>query len=85
MAFIVATGDPLTLTEAFHSKDSVNWTRVIKDEFMAQVLNKTWAVTERPQNRKVIGNKVVFHKKDDGSSLGKKKARLDAKGYAQNP
>ncbi|XP_070144855.1 uncharacterized protein [Drosophila kikkawai] len=79
LAFLAVTGDPLTLEEALKSKEAVHWKRAVEDEFMAQVLNKTWEITERPNNRKVIGNKMVFQTKDDGSILGRKKARLVAK------
>ncbi|KAM8701348.1 hypothetical protein ACLKA7_001844 [Drosophila subpalustris] len=85
MAFIAATNDPLTIKEAQSSNDAESWTKAMEDEFMAQILNKTWQIVERPSDRKVIGNKMVFQTKDDGSSTGKKKARLVAKGYAQKP
>ncbi|KRF98918.1 uncharacterized protein Dwil_GK27307, partial [Drosophila willistoni] len=45
------TGD-WSLQEAQGSGDAENWTRAMEDEFMAQILNKTWEIVERPKGRK---------------------------------
>ncbi|KAL7724407.1 hypothetical protein ACLKA6_008754 [Drosophila palustris] len=80
-----ATDDPTTYQEAKSSDDAEEWMKAVEDEFMAQVLNNTWNIVERPTNRKVIGNRMVFRTKGDDISTGKKKARLVAKGCAQRP
>ncbi|KAM8718264.1 hypothetical protein ACLKA7_000966 [Drosophila subpalustris] len=69
-----ATDDPTTYQEAKSSDDSEEWMKAVEDEFMAQVLNNTWNIVERPTNRKVIGNRMVFRTKGDDISTGKKKA-----------
>ncbi|KAL7723797.1 hypothetical protein ACLKA6_008698 [Drosophila palustris] len=80
MAFAAITGDPITLQEAKSSSDAEKWIKAVEDEFMAHIVNGTWQIVERPDDRKIIGNKIVFRTKDDGTNIGKKKARLLAKG-----
>ncbi|XP_046868540.1 uncharacterized protein LOC124460994 [Drosophila willistoni] len=70
MAFAVGKNDPATIKEAQGSGDAENWTRAMEDEFMAQILNKTWEIVERPKGRKVIGNKMVLQTKDNGTPTG---------------
>jgi len=46
--------------------------------------NETWALVDKPQDRKVIGVKWVFKTKlNADGSINKYKARLVVKGYAQ--
>jgi hypothetical protein len=45
--------------------------------------NKTWDLVDRPEGRKVIGEKWIFKTKFNAdNSINKYKARLVVKGYA---
>ncbi|KAL7726005.1 hypothetical protein ACLKA6_005753 [Drosophila palustris] len=74
MAFAAITDDPITLQEAKSSSDAEKWIKAVEDEFMAHIVNGTWQIVERPDDRKIIGNKIVFRTKDDSTNIGKKSA-----------
>lgn len=77
----VFNDEPTTCGEAMNSPDGLKWRLAIEDEFLAQILNGTWEITEQPDDKKVIANRFVFRTKMDD----KKKARLVAKGCSQRP
>lgn len=80
-ANVALTGDPLTFKEAMSCDESKQWQAAIEDEYLAQLINGTWNIVERPTEKQVIGNRLVFRTKDHN----KKKVRLVAKGYSQRP
>lgn len=54
------------------------------EEFNQIEKNKTWELVPRPTNKNVIGTKWVFRNKlNDHGEVGRNKARLVCKGYAQ--
>ena len=50
------------------------------------IKNDTWELVERPNDREVIGNRIVLRNKykPDGN-LERRKARIVARGFAQRP
>ena len=61
-----------------------NWIAAMKEELSMIEKNKTWELTDRPQNRKVIGVKWVYRTKVNADgTINKHKERLVVKGYAQ--
>lgn len=78
---VAFTDDPVTCDEAMNSEDGANWQIAIEDEYVAQILNGTWKITERPQGKNIIGNRFVLRTKANN----KRKARLVAKGCSQRP
>ena len=53
------------------------------DEMQSLQKNQTWKLTQLPRNKKAIGCKWVYAKKEGFSNEVHFKARLVAKGYAQ--
>lgn len=76
--------DPLNVKEAKESCDWNEWKEAIEQEYLAHMINNTWELVDRPEGRKLIGNRFVLKTKlkQDGS-IEKRKARLVAKGYTQ--
>ncbi|KAM2375350.1 hypothetical protein ACFXTH_044141 [Malus domestica] len=72
--------------EAVNSEELSKWNDAMDDEMLSIYENKTWELVKLPKGRKAIGCKWVYVKKDgvDDKSLVRFKARLLAKGYAQN-
>ena len=75
--------EPKSFEEAVQDKE---WTKAMEEEIEVIEKNKTWELVEKPSNKDVIGVKWVYKAKlnPDGSVL-KKKARLVAEGYSQQP
>lgn len=72
---------PTTIAEVLQQGDCESWLEAVENEYVAQLLNNTWDIAERPNDRKVIGNRFVFRTKENGN----KKVRLVAKGCSQRP
>lgn len=85
LAYLSIVADPITLSETREAQNSSDWRAAIEDEYLAQIKNNTWEIVERPNQRQVIDSRLVFRTKDDGTTAGKKKVRLVAKGYSQRP
>ena len=81
MAHIHDIYEPNTVEEALALPQ---WKEAMQEEYHSILANHTWELVPRPSHRKVIGVKWLFKVKlhSDGS-LDKYKARLIAKGYAQ--
>ena len=77
----VAEEEPQTLTEALNCKDKVRWKEAWESELTSLAKNNTWVLEPLPIDRKAIGCRWLFRKKEDG----RYKARLVAKGYSQQP
>lgn len=79
--FFVGIEEPVNYKEAVKN---VNWRRAMKSELETIEKHSTWKLTELPPGQKVIGLKWIFKlKKDAAGKITKYKARLIAKGYAQ--
>lgn len=76
--------EPETWEEAAITDDAVSWKAALEDEFLSLIYNETWEMVDRPTDRKIIKNRLVFRTKQDGIRE-KKKVRLVAKGYSQLP
>lgn len=59
--------------------DSNIWKRATKEEIKVLEENKTWEMTDEPENKKVIDVKWIFRTKIDD----KYKARFVARGFQQ--
>lgn len=81
---LVCHDDPKTAKEALNGINSDEWRNALQSEYNALIKNKTWEVTDRPKDRKVIGSRWVLKTKyrADGT-IEKRKARLVAKGFTQ--
>ena len=78
---VLAEADPITFEEAVKSK---KWRDAMNAEIEAIERNKTWDLTILPEGVKTIGVKWVFKTKlNENGEIDKCKARIVAKGYAQ--
>jgi transposase InsO family protein len=76
--------EPKHYLEARTSPDSSNWWEAMCTEFKNMESKEVWQIrpkTEVPTNRKIIGARWVYAKKDDG----RYRARCVAKGFSQIP
>ena len=78
-AYMALLEEPITLQEALRSEDAVAWQRALESELDSLRKNGTWVVGKVPQDRKVVGCRWLFRRKEDGRF----KVRLVAKGYSQ--
>ncbi|KAK9181573.1 hypothetical protein WN944_024711 [Citrus x changshan-huyou] len=77
-------GEPSTFHEALESSDVALWMTAMQEEIEALHKNKTSELVPLPRGRKAIGNKWVYKIKRDGNDqVGRYRARLVVKGYAQ--
>jgi len=78
---LVTEDDPVVFEEAIKSK---RWRDAMKREMEAIEKNKTWELTNLPKGMKPIGVKWIFKTKlKENGEIEKFKAKLVAKGYAQ--
>jgi Reverse transcriptase (RNA-dependent DNA polymerase)./Integrase core domain. len=72
--------------QAVSGPDSEDWFLAMADEVKSILKNDTWLLVERPGNEKIIGSRMVLRNKykPDGS-LDRRKARIVARGFAQQP
>ena len=83
-AYVVSTkkdGIPITYKQAMLSAECEKWKIAMDSEMSAHYSNNTWNLVDLPKDRKAIGNRWVFTKKDDG----RYNARLVAQGFSQVP
>ena len=73
--------EPQSLTEALSGDQKKEWRAAWESELHSLATNNTWVIEALPKDRKAIGCRWLFRKKDDG----RYKARLVAKGYSQQP
>jgi hypothetical protein len=74
-----ADDTPKKFEEAMKSEDAVKWKAATDDEMLAHSANGTWRLVDLPKDRRAIGCRWVFFKKDDG----RYKARLVVQGFSQ--
>ena len=72
--------------EAVIGPDGEDWLQAMAEEVKSILKNDTWLLVERPENKKIIGSRMVLRNKykPDGS-LDRRKARIVARGFAQQP
>ena len=76
---------PNTYKEAVYSSENVKWKKAMDEEMTSLHQNQTWKLIPLPKDKKAIGCKWVYAKKEGapGKDSIRYKARLVAKGYAQ--
>jgi Reverse transcriptase (RNA-dependent DNA polymerase) len=82
-AYLAAIEDGMTYKEAITSSESTKWREAIRSEMESLKENHTWDLVTLPKDRKAIGCKWIFKKKDLPGGENKFKARLVAKGFSQ--
>ena len=83
--FIVES-DPLSYEEALSSPQSKEWQDAINSEFQSLLKNDTWELTILPPQRTTVGCKWIFKTKyGPNNTIIKRKARLVAQGFSQQP
>lgn len=76
--------DPMTVEEAMSRSDAHLWKAAMQEEFESLMTNKTWFLTDLPNDKKVIKSKWVFKvKRNTEGEVVRHKARLVVKGYSQ--
>lgn len=88
-AFSVASeineDEPLNYKEAINSRCKDLWQQAMQEEINSLHSNNTWELVAKPHNKKIVGSRWIFKKKDciPGVEQSQYKARLVAKGYSQ--
>lgn len=74
------------IKDAISGPDADDWMQAMAEEVRSILKNDTWQIVERPRNQKIIGSRMVLRNKykPDGS-IGRRKARIVARGFAQQP
>ena len=76
----------IPMKEAMRGPDVEDWRRAIADEIKSVLKNETFKLVDRPRWGKVIGSRVVLRNKfKPNGELEKRKARLVAQGFSQQP
>jgi hypothetical protein len=65
----VEFGEPSNYKEEVASSDAAKWKAAMKEEIHSLQKNQTWTLVEQSKNKKVVGCKWVFEKKDDAESV----------------
>lgn len=75
---------PTSYQEVQNSDDRVQWEQAIKDEIDSLLINNTWSLVSKPENKNIVDCKWVFTiKNDEYGNPSKYKARLVARGFSQ--
>ncbi|RVW69880.1 Retrovirus-related Pol polyprotein from transposon TNT 1-94 [Vitis vinifera] len=77
--------EPKTYQEAINSNETDQWVKVVQEEMDSLRKNETWELVTKPKDRKLVGSKWVFKRKQGtlGDDAPRYKARLVAKGFSQ--
>ena len=76
--------EPLTVKDAFASRDREKWQSAMKKEMESLKDNNVWELVELPKDRKAVGSKWAYKVKTDADgSIERYKARLVAQGFSQ--
>ena len=63
-----------------------HWRQAMAEEFDVLLRNGTWSLVPTPKNQNIVGCKWIFPiKRHPDGSISWYKARLDDKGFTQNP
>ncbi|CAJ2678716.1 unnamed protein product [Trifolium pratense] len=81
----VQDSEPKNFREASESIDSQDWLKAMNEEMLSLEKNQTWKLVPLPKNKRVVGSKWVFKRKEGipGVEAPRYKARLVAKGFTQ--
>ncbi|CAL9023524.1 unnamed protein product [Prunus brigantina] len=84
-ALNISQGDPTTYREAISSDERDSWISARTEEMESLYKNSVWELVPKPKDRKLVGCKWVFRKKEGlhEQDAVRFKARLVAKGYSQ--
>lgn len=76
----------IPLQQAVRGPDAQKWNDAITSEIKSIIKNDTWVLTDRPNDKAVIGSRLILRNKykKDGT-LDRRKARVVARGFAQRP
>lgn len=75
---------PNSIEDIKTRSDRVQWEQAIDDEINSLLINKTWTLVQRPDNRNIVDCKWVFTiKNHEFGNPVKYKARLVARGFSQ--
>lgn len=74
------------MKEAIAGSDAEEWHQAIADEMKSLIKNKTWTLINHPDQAKVIGSRMILRNKTNpDGTIEKRKARLIAQGFSQQP
>ena len=77
-------GEPETYQEVLKHENKAEWLKEMKEEMKSLHENHTYDLVKPPKKKKILKNKWVFERKNDGnSSQPRFKARLVVKGFGQ--
>lgn len=77
-------GEPETYEEVLKHENKTEWLTAMKEEMKSLHENHTYDLVKPPKGKKILKNKWVFRRKNDGnSSQPRFKARLVVKGFGQ--
>ncbi|CAJ2640159.1 unnamed protein product [Trifolium pratense] len=81
----VQDSEPKNFREASESIYSKDWLKAMNEEMLSLEKNQTWKLVPLPKNKRVVGSKWVFKRKEGipGVEAPRYKARLVAKGFTQ--
>ena len=84
-ALVAGGDDPSTFQEAIQSEERQGWMGAMSEEMESLHKNSAWELVPKPKDRKVIGSKWVYRKKEGISEKAATtyKARLVAKKFSQ--
>jgi transposase InsO family protein len=76
----------IPMKHAMAGHDAGEWRRAIAAEMKSVIRNDTWTLVDRPRGCKIVGSRIVLRNKfkPDGT-LERRKARLVAQGFSQQP
>jgi len=74
------------MRQAMAGCDAKEWRDAVAYEIRAMIKNDTWTLVDRPQNHKVVDSRIVLRNKfDSNGNIERRKARLVAQGFSQQP
>src|SRR3984885_14576424 len=76
--------EPKSFKEVISSEQGIFWREAMDKEMKSLSSNKTWELSNLPENKTAIGSKWVYKiKRDENGNVSRYKARLVAQGYSQ--
>lgn len=74
------------MKEAMEGPEAQEWSEAICDELKSILKKKTWEMANRPRKEKTIGCRIILcNKLNSNGSVERRKARLVAQGFRQQP
>lgn len=76
----------VTMKQAIYGPDATEWYQAMVSEIISIIKNETWILVDRPNKENVIGSRIVLRNKFNADgTLERRKARLVAQGFSQEP